>query len=269
MNRYRTKKVFCKFHPHKRCEHFCRDHKVLLCSVCLRDKHRDCQVADDHEFKNYYGRKIHEARQAIETEKNEIVSKTHTIVSALDAGIARLEKYRKDLDNAISHMSDMKTEVEIQRNDLRSTTQALQEIERSLATAYDLRTCQQCFGDIDLERIKFERKQRKIYQIPNRLNEDIVATIAVLQKKLKSIRNGVTSQLSSSKITQQYSNSRSFREMTSTSLPYFDLQEKVLNRRKSRSFKREPNYAKWPVSDDGRYDSYKARRPTVRFPNLR
>lgn len=266
MNRYRTKKVFCKFHPHKRCEHFCRDHKALLCSVCLRDKHRDCQVADDHEFKNYYGKKIHEARLAIETEKNEIIAKTHTVVAALDAGVARLEKYRKDLDSVIGRISDMKAEVEMQRNDIRKTSQSLQEIERSLATAYDLRTCQQCYGDIDIERIKFERKQRKMLQIPNRLNEDVTATISVLQKKLKSIRNGINSQLSSSKLTQQFGNTRSYKEMTSSYLPYFDLQEKVLSRR-SRSFRKDPNFARWPVQDDGRID-HRYKNKTVRLPPM-
>lgn len=266
MNRYRTKKVFCKFHPHKRCEHFCRDHKALLCSVCLREKHRDCQVADDHEFKNYYGKKIHDARLAIETEKNEIVSKTHTIVSTIDGGIARLEKFKKDLDTAIGRMNDMKAEVETQRNEIRRTSQSLQEIERSLSTAYDLRTCQQCYGDIDIERIKFERKQKKMFQIPNRLNEDVTATISSLMKKLKSIRNGLNSQLSSSKLTQQYGNTRSFKEMTSSNLPYFDLQEKVLSRR-SRSFRHEPNYVRWPVQDDGRLDHrYKGR--SIRLPPM-
>ena len=90
----RTKKVFCKFHLDRKCEHFCRDHQVLLCSYCLRDKHRDCQVADEHDFKSYYGKKIKEVKCLVETEKNELVSQTHNVISAIDAGIARLEKHK-------------------------------------------------------------------------------------------------------------------------------------------------------------------------------
>jgi hypothetical protein len=232
----------------------------------LREKHRDCQVADDHEFKNYYGKKIHEARVAIEAEKNEIISKTHNVVAALDSGIARLEKYRKDLDFAINRMSDMKVEVENQRNDIRKTSQSLQEIERSVTTAYDLRACQQCYGDIDIERIKFERKQRKMFQIPARLNEDVTATILVLQRKLKSIRNGINSQLSSSQLTPNFGNPRSYKEMTSSYLPYFDLQEKTLTRR-SRSFRKEPHFVRWPVQDDGRMD-HRYKGKSVRLPPM-
>lgn len=266
MNRYRTKKVFCKFHPHKRCEHFCRDHKALLCSVCLREKHRDCHVADDHEFKTYYGKKIHDARMTIEAEKNEMISKSHNVVSVLDAGIMRLEKYRKDLDTAISRMSDMKAEVEIQRNEIRRTSESLQDIERSLATAYDLRTCQQCYGEIDIERAKFERKQKKMVQMPNRLNEDVTASIALLQRKLKSIRNGITSGLTTNQLSPQYGNPRSFKEMTSTNLPYFDLQEKVLSKR-SRSFRKEPNYVHLDVKADGRMD-HRNKGRSIRLPPM-
>lgn len=51
-------------------------------------------MADDHDFRNFYGRKVKEARMMIEAEKNELVSQTHNVIAALDAGIARLEKYK-------------------------------------------------------------------------------------------------------------------------------------------------------------------------------
>ena len=56
--RPRLKKAFCRVHPTRKCEYFCRDHRVLMCGLCLKDKHRDCVVADDTEFKNYYAKKI-------------------------------------------------------------------------------------------------------------------------------------------------------------------------------------------------------------------
>ena len=51
-------------------------------------------MADEHDFKSYYGKKIKEVKCLVETEKNELVSQTHNVISAIDAGIARLEKHK-------------------------------------------------------------------------------------------------------------------------------------------------------------------------------
>lgn len=36
---------------------------------------------------------------------------------------------------------------------------------RQMANANDLRTCQQCEADVELEKAKFERKQRKLFAV--------------------------------------------------------------------------------------------------------
>jgi len=39
-----------------------------------------------------------------------------------------------------------------------------------MANAHDLRACQQCLADVELEKSKFERKQRKIYSVSTMIN---------------------------------------------------------------------------------------------------
>ncbi|XP_052236005.1 uncharacterized protein LOC127847847 isoform X2 [Dreissena polymorpha] len=234
--RPRVKKVFCKYHQNKKCEYFCRDHKVLLCGTCLRDKHRDCQIGDDHEYKNYYGKKIRE----------------------------------KDIDLVIERIGDMKYDVGIHKSEIERTTNALQEIDRQMTNAYDLRTCQQCYADIDLEKVKFERKQRKLYQVPTRLNDDVTASIHSLQRRLKNIKNGINSQLSSTKLAQYYPNARSFKEPTTPYLPYFELENKVTHKKPKDHARNQGRLAQWSNMEDVRFDLrfQSTRTPMTRLPTL-
>ncbi|KAH3747691.1 uncharacterized protein LOC127847847 isoform X1 [Dreissena polymorpha] len=268
--RPRVKKVFCKYHQNKKCEYFCRDHKVLLCGTCLRDKHRDCQIGDDHEYKNYYGKKIREVKVMIEANRNELVSQTHTVISALDSGISKLEKFKKDIDLVIERIGDMKYDVGIHKSEIERTTNALQEIDRQMTNAYDLRTCQQCYADIDLEKVKFERKQRKLYQVPTRLNDDVTASIHSLQRRLKNIKNGINSQLSSTKLAQYYPNARSFKEPTTPYLPYFELENKVTHKKPKDHARNQGRLAQWSNMEDVRFDLrfQSTRTPMTRLPTL-
>lgn len=275
------KMVFCKFHPHKRCEHFCEEHTVLLCSICLREKHRACTIADEREFKDFYARKIRDAGRVIEDEKNDIIDKTDGVVHALDTGIVRLAKYQKDVDGVLKRLHEMKNEVEHQRNGIRFTSQSLRDIERSLTTANELKQCKQLYSDVDIERIKFERKQQKIVLTPGRFHDEIKIHFNGLTKKLKTIRNDVHLELTASQeklqLKQNDSVVKPFKEF-SYNPPYMNISKKyakVRGRTNKVALLASFSKVRKPITGDdgriihevGRFTNYRYDR-TVRLPAL-
>ncbi|WAR10457.1 hypothetical protein MAR_035533 [Mya arenaria] len=209
-------------------------------------------------------------RLLLDADRGDLVAQTSAIIAALDAGIGRLEKFKKDVDVVVDRLEDMKDDVGGHRQDLQRTSDTLGEIERQLVNAYDLRTCQQCYADVDLEKARFQRKERKIVQVPSRLNEEVDATMNALQRRLKSIRNGVGSQLSSTKLVR--GNSRSFREPAGASslFPYMDVEHRVTLKRPKDHTRNDGRLAKWPDMTDVRFDQrfHSRRNQMPRLPTL-
>lgn len=233
---FKAKMVFCKLHPHKKCEHFCEDHITLLCNICLREKHRVCAILDESEMKPYFGKKIREAIQEIEAEKNEILKKTKGVVSSLDLSIIRLKKYRNRVDEILARLNEMKDEVDNQRSDVRRTTESLKDIERSLATASELKHCKQCLTDIDIERIKFERKQHKILKTPLRFTDELKISFGELSKNVKTMRNEIKSEFSDCKAELEFksrNNEVNLKDL-SQNPPYMDIRQKYAKLRAPR-----------------------------------
>lgn len=270
---YRDKMVFCKYHPHKRCEHFCEFHTVLLCSICLREKHRNCKIAEDYEFKSFYGKKIRDVGSEIETEQNALLENTDSIAHALDTGLTRLGNYRKELDEVINRMNDMKSEVDHHRHEIRSTSQALSDIERSVSTASELKECKKLFSSVEIEKGKFERRQHKVLQIPTRFRDEVSNSIASLQKKLKSIRSGLTSQLGSIQLKQQYGGSPLPNKGNSSVSPYFDVRQKYITRHSENNSRlmymdMGGRDSRKSVQDDGRFSRESRLKMAVKLPQI-
>ena len=91
-----------------------------------------------------------------------------------------------------------------------------------------------------------------LLQLPPRLSEEFDASLLSLQRKLKSISNGITSQVSSSKL--QYGNTRSYREPDKCYLPFLDLHHKVVSKRPRNHSRRDGRLSEWPTSNERRYD---------------
>lgn len=199
MHGHKSRMVSCTFHPYKKCEHFCQDHIMLICNICLRKKHRSCRIVDESLMKFSYEEKIREANEALNVQINETIPKTQSMSAVLDIGINRLKKYNRDIDDVIVRLHEMKDNVEAQRKDIRKTMSAISDIDRSLKTATEHKQCKKCYEDIDIERIKFERKQQKVLKTPKRLNENIKIAFGRLSKEVKSMRNDVQSQFIESK----------------------------------------------------------------------
>lgn len=267
---YRDKTVFCKFHPHKRCEHFCEDHASLLCSICLREKHRYCKIVEDHEFKSFYGRKIRHASEDIESDKNIMLRNTDGVAHALDTGITRLVHYRKELDEVINRMNSMKAEVQYQREDIRRTTQAFIDLERSMATATELKQCKQFYSSVDGEKHKFWRRQDKVIQMPPRFKEEISISILNLQKKLKNIGSGLTGELETINERQQYE-SPIPADSVSPNASYFDVKEKRVNTRNSMYtfIDKDGRQSRRSLQDDGRNSKRRQLKINIKIPNSR
>jgi len=269
--------VFCRFHPHKRCEHFCEEHRVQLCSICLREKHRTCPVSDENSYKDFYGKLVRDATHVIEDRKNDLIGRTDGVVHALDTGISRLGRFRRDVDDVVRRLHEMKEEVEGQRAGVRQTSQSLRDIERSLTTATELRQCKQCFNDIDIERLKFERKQKKVIQTPGRFEDEAKIHFTELTKTLKSIKHDLDAELSASRARLQIPGvdvSRPVRELSNFS-PFMDITKKFAKVRANRG--RVSMAASFPpdgrtfrrtrLGDDGRYTQYKYEK-RVKLPAL-
>ncbi|XP_053385756.1 uncharacterized protein LOC128550545 [Mercenaria mercenaria] len=269
---YRDKMVFCKLHPHKRCEHFCEFHTVLLCSICLREKHRNCKILEDHEFKSFYGQKVRDAGKEIETEKHALLENTDGIAHALETGITRLGSYRKELDEVINRMADMRNEVDHQRHEIRNTSQALSDIERSVSTANELKDCKKLFASVDTEKEKFERRQQKVLQMPSRFRDDITNSISNLQRKLKNIRSSLATQLNSVHLKQQYAGSPIPNKDKYQSLPYFDIREKNINKHSIDTrfmyLDKGGRDSRRSVLDDGRQSRQSRLKLSLKLPQL-
>lgn len=179
-------------------------------------------------MKVFYGKRIRDANQLIESEKSDTLAKTKGVIVALDTGIVRLKKLRRDVDDVIARLHEMKDEVDAQRTDIRKTSQSLRDIERSLVTASELKQCKQCYTDLDIERIKFERKQQKIFKVPGRFSEEISLEIAGLKKKVKSIQTDIDSQFAESKVKLEIKArdaNKSLRDLGQNP-PYMDIKRK-------------------------------------------
>ena len=241
--------VFCPLHPYKKCAHFCQDHSVLLCTICLRNKHRGCNIADPSAMTTFYSRQIQTGRDVIHSEVTETLPQTQAVLVALDNGITRLKQYNQHIDTVLIRLHELKDEVEAQRKDVGKSVSSLKYVERSMASATELQQCKQCFCDIDIERIKFERKQQRILKTPVRVNGDIKLEFDGLTKEVKSIRKDVKSQILAC-VThtdvnfQKYGLSKTVREAYNNQ-PYMMIRKKYTQHRK-----RLPMIKK--RSDDGR-----------------
>lgn len=264
---YRDKMVFCKLHPHKRCEHFCEVHTVLLCSICLRERHRDCKVVEDYEFRSFYGRKIREASSEIETEKHALLENTNSVAHALDTGITRLSNYRKELDEVINRLNSMKGEVDYHRHDIKMTSQAFSDIERSVSTSTELRQCKKLFASVDEEKGKFERRKEKVLLMPGRFRDEVTNSMKGLQKNVKSIRTVFSTELGTIQQKQLYGGSPIPKERSTQNSPYFNMNEKHMNRRPV-MLEKHGRTSRRSVLDDGRFSQQSRSRLSVNLPKI-
>lgn len=103
------------------------------------------------------------------------------------------------------------------------------------------------------------------FQLPTRLSEEVDSNLLSLQRKLNSIRNGLTSQVSSSKLNQS-GNTRSYRDPATYYLPALELHHKVVNKRPRTHSRKDGRLSEWPVSNDKRFES--GGSVTARLPYL-
>lgn len=262
---YRGKMVFCKIHPHKRCEHFCELHTVLLCSICLRERHRNCKVVEDYEYRSFYGGKIREARSEIETEKQVLLENTNSVAYALDTGITRLSNYRKELDEVINRLNAMKGEVDNNRHDIKMTSQAFSDIERSVSTSTELRQCKKLLASVDEEKGKFERRKQKVLLMPDRFRDEVTNSMKGLQKRVKSIRTVFSTELGTIQQKQLYGGSPIPKERSTQNSPYFNITEKHMNRH---MLDKHGRTSRRSMLDDGRFSQQSRSRLSLNIPQL-
>ncbi|KAL4217091.1 hypothetical protein ACF0H5_023547 [Mactra antiquata] len=199
-----------------------------------------------------------------------MLKNTDGVAHALDTGITRMVHYRKEIDDVINRMNSMKTEVQHQREDIRRTAQTFNDLERSMATATELKQCKQYYASVDGEKGRFFRRQEKVVNMSPRFKDEISNAIQHLQKKLKSIRQGLNDELEMIHQRQQFESPLPT-DRSSPNGSYLDVKEKRVNTRASMFplFDKEGRLSRISQPDEGRTSRRRQLKMNSKLPGIR